>query len=260
MKKNLLISAIFILFTASGFSQLRPASEYLHKEEYAPKMNLFKVNLTALPLNNFSFQYERVFTKRFSAAISYRLMPEGTIPFKESIKRQIDSDDPDTERIIDNFTLSNFAVTPEIRFYLGKKGYGRGFYIAPFFRYAGYEGNNFEFFYDDENNVQQSISLRGSIKSNTAGIMFGAQWSLGRHFLLDWWILGPHAGFGKGDLTGISSRTLTADEQDQLRENLEDFEIPLVKKTVSVNANGATMNLDGFWSGIRAGISFGFKF
>lgn len=260
MKKIILISAFFILFTGSGYSQLRPAEEYLRKEEVAPKMNLLKVNLTALPLNNFSFQYERVFTKRFSAAISYRVMPQGTLPFKEYIKSQIDSDDPDTDRIIDNFTLSNFAVTPEVRFYLGKKGYGRGFYIAPFFRYSGYTGDNLEFMYDDDNNVEQSVSLKGDIKSSTAGIMFGAQWSLGRHLTLDWWILGPHAGFGKGNLTGVSSRTLSVDEQNQLRENLEDFEIPMVNKTVSVNANGAIVDLDGFWGGVRAGISFGIKF
>ena len=46
---------------------------------------------------------------------------------------------------------------------------------------------------------------------------------------------------------GISSKPLTIDEQNGLREALEDFEISLTNKTVNVNANGASMLLDGPW-------------
>ncbi len=43
-------------------------------------MNFIKVNLTSLPMMNFSLQYERVFTKRISGAVSFSLMPEKNIP------------------------------------------------------------------------------------------------------------------------------------------------------------------------------------
>jgi hypothetical protein len=53
---------------------------------------------------------------------------------------------------------------------------------------------------------------------------------------------------------------LSEDEQNSLREELSDLDIPLTKETVSVNANGASLKLDGPWAGVRAGISIGIKF
>lgn len=231
-----------------------------YNEEYKPKRNLIKLNLTGLPLRNYSVQYERVLSKRLSIALSYRNMPEGNLPMKDFIIENIDDPDQEAIDVINSFTISNYAITPEIRLYLGKKGYGRGFYIAPFYRSASYSGGNMIFHYQDDNNVDQSVTLSGDIKSQTFGLMFGAQWSLSRFLVLDWWIVGPHAGNGKGDLVGTSSQTMNADQQEELRQNLEDFEIPMVKKTVSVNANGATMSVDGAWAGVRAGISLGIKF
>jgi hypothetical protein len=143
---------------------------------------------------------------------------------------------------------------------MGKKGYGRGFYIAPFFRNANYAGGNLLFNYNDDNDVEQSITLSGDIKANTVGLLLGAQWSLSKFFVLDWWIIGPHYGKSNGELIGNSSRTLTPNEQEEIRQNLEDFDIPMVKKTVTVSANGAKMVVDGPWAGVRAGISLGIKF
>ena len=239
-------------------------SKEIHSQDYTygykPKMNLIKINLTGLPIRNYSLQYERVLNKVISVGISYRNMPEGNLPFKKKILNSFEESDTEGRNIINNFTLSNYAITPEIRFYLGKKGYGRGFYIAPFFRNAGYEGNNFDIIYQDENNIDQTISLSGDIKSNTFGILFGSQWSLSKYIVLDWWILGPHIGSGKGNLSGVSSRPLSQSEQADIKQTLEDFDIPLVDKKVTVSSNGAIMDLDGIWGGLRAGISFGIKF
>jgi len=283
MKKLILIPVVIVLATISlsaqrsynpGNSSLNDKDATLslntynsggesyntYNEEYKPKRNLIKLNLTGIPLRNYSVQYERVLSKRLSIAFSYRNMPEGNLPMKDFIIDNIDNPDQEAIDIINNFTISNYAITPEIRLYLGKKGYGRGFYIAPFYRSASYSGANMIFHYQDDNDVDQSVTLSGDIKSQTFGLMFGAQWSLSRFLVLDWWIIGPHAGNGKGDLIGTSSQTMTADQQEELRQNLEDFEIPMVKKTVSVNSNGATMSVDGAWAGVRAGISLGIKF
>ncbi len=226
---------------------------------YKPKMNLVKVNLTSIPIRNYLFQYERVLSKSISLAISYGTIPEGNIPLKKQILKFADNDE-ETERIFNSFMLTSYSVTPEIRFYTGKKGYGRGFYLAPFYRNAGYEGSNFLIDFDDEFGNNQTIDLSGKIKSNTFGILIGAQWSLSKHLVLDWWILGPHYGTGKGSFDGVSSRPLSQSEQQDLRQSLEDIDIPMVDKTINVTSNGATMDLDGFWGGLRAGISFGFKF
>ena len=226
---------------------------------YKPQMNMVKVNVTSIPIRNYLFQYERVLGKSVSLAISYGTIPEGNIPLKTQILKFTDNDE-ETERIFNNFRLTSYSVTPEIRFYTGKKGYGRGFYLAPFYRNSGYEGSNFIVDFEDEFGNNQTINLSGDIKGNTFGILLGAQWALSKHLVLDWWIVGPHYGNGKGSFNGLSSRPLSASEQQDLRQSLEDIDIPMVDKTVSVTANGATMNLDGFWGGVRAGISFGFKF
>jgi hypothetical protein len=102
--------------------------------------------------------------------------------------------------------------------------------------------------------------MSGKLTGNTFGLMLGAQWALGKHISLDWWMLGPQYGNGKGDFSGLASQPMTIAEQNDLRQQLEDFDIPLTTKIVSVNANGANVKLDGPFAGVRAGISIGIKF
>lgn len=226
----------------------------------APSMNLVKLNLTAIILKNYSIQYERVLSKPISVAVSFRLMPSTSIPFKDIILEEVGDDDPDTKEVIENLKVSNFAITPEVRFYVGRKGYGRGFYIAPFYRFASFKTNNLIFDFQNSANQESNISLSGTVTAHTGGLMFGAQWLLGKNMCLDWWILGPHYGAGKGDLSGLAKQPLTPDEQTQLRNELEDLDIPLTDKTVTVNASGAAIQLNGPWAGVRAGISLGIRF
>lgn len=226
--------------------------------ESGHQMNFIKLNLTSIALNNYSFQYERVLTKSISFAIGYRFMPESNIPFKSQLLSEV-GDDETSEFILNNSKISNMAITPEIRFYLGK-GHGRGFYIAPYYRYTKFKTDQFYFEYTDDQGDDQNFKLTGDISSHSGGVMFGAQWELGKYICLDWWILGGHFGTSKGELSGISSTPLSPTEQAEIHDILEDFEIPLVDTEVSVNSNKATMKLDGPWAGIRAGVSLGIKF
>lgn len=222
--------------------------------------NFIKTNITSIVLKNYSLQYERVISRKISVAVQYRLMPESGLPFKSTILKAIDDNDPDTKKIIEDFRMSNYAITPEIRLYLSRKGYGHGFYIAAYYRYASFTSNDFNVFYDDENNVQQSIKLSGKLTSNTGGILLGVQKVIGKIIVLDWWLLGPHYGSGVGNFTGVSSVPLSQTSQDNLRDQLNDIDIPLTDKTVFVNANGAAMKLDGPWGGLRMGLSLGIRF
>lgn len=222
--------------------------------------NIIKTNLASIALKNYSLQYERIINRKISIAVQYRIMPETGLPFKSSILKLIDDNDPDTKKIIEDFKMSNYAITPEIRLYLSRKGYGHGFYIAGFYRYASFTSNDFNVFYDDENNVQQSIKLSGKLTSNTGGILLGVQKTIAKIIVLDWWLLGPHYGSGSGNFTGITSAPLSQTSQDNLRDQLNDIDIPLTDKTVFVNANGAAMKLDGPWGGLRMGLSLGIRF
>lgn len=261
MKHPLVGLVLLALFSLSvpAFSQ-DVAPEKTDSSSSRHKMNIIKTNITGIPLRNYSLQYERVLNKRFSLALSYRIMPEGSIPFKSLITNSIEDGDQEAIDQIESLQLSNTAITAELRWYVGKKGYGRGFYIAPFFRHANHKASNVSIEYDSDLGGTEKVDLSGSLVSNTGGLLFGAQWFLGKAIVLDWWILGPHYGGGNGDLKGLTSSPMSAQEQDDLRQELEDIDIPLTTKTVYVDANGAAVKLDGPWAGIRAGISLGIRF
>ncbi len=263
MKKLLLITGLLLFCTLPNiFAQEQQVPDSENKVRI-PK-NYVKFNITSIALKNYSIQYERALTKTISLAFTFRDMPSTNLPFKSQILKQIDATDETARNAVNGVKIGNMAFTPEVRFYMGKKGYGRGFYIAPFYRYAKYEASELEFDYEYENDqneqVNASISMSGNITANTVGLMFGAQWALGKHICLDWWILGPHYGKSKGDITGIPSDAIPPEGQAEIRQTLEDLEIPMVKQTVEVSERRVNMKIDGPWAGVRAGISLGIRF
>jgi hypothetical protein len=169
-------------------------------------------------------------------------------------------DDQDTKNIIDQTKISNNAITPEVRYYLGK-GYGKGFYVAPFYRYVAFSTNQVPVSYSIAViGAKKAVNLSGDLSANTGGLLLGAQWLLGKHLSLDWWIVGAHYGSGKGNFIGVPDSPLSPTEQDEIRRNLEDIDIPLTHKTVTVTANNVAVKLDGPFGGLRAGLNLGFRF
>jgi len=260
MKSKIIFTAGVLLLSAAAFAQYeKPEKDKGESKSDKHPMNILKVNLTSIVLKNYSFQYERILNRKFSFALGFRTMPNGKLPLQSTLEKIV-GDDADAQKQIADFNLGNTAITPEVRFYVGKKGYGKGFYLAPFYRNATYKGSGLKFTYQNSLNVESTISMAGELKGNTFGLMLGSQWQLGKYITLDWWLLGPHYGNGKGDFTGKSSQPLTQTEQDDLRQELEDFEIPLTTKTVTVNASGANVKLDGPFGGVRSGIVIGVRF
>jgi hypothetical protein len=226
------------------------------------KMNIVKVNLMALALKNYSFQYERVLTKKISIALGVRTMPSSTLPFKDVFVDQFGISDPDNdlESTIRDVKIGNFAITPEVRFYLNKKGYGRGFYIAPYYRYAKFNSDELPITYTGDGGTDKTIKLKGDIATHSGGLMIGAQWHLGKVVTLDWWIIGAHYGTSNGTLNGVPSSSLSANEQTDIKNTIESLELPLTKITAEVSANNIKAIIDGPWGGVRAGLTIGIKF
>jgi len=75
----LLITCAIYIVTAQQLSQTNPTGPE------NTSMNFIKVNLTSLLIKNYSLQYERVLSRSVSAAISFRIMPETGLPFKNQI-------------------------------------------------------------------------------------------------------------------------------------------------------------------------------
>jgi hypothetical protein len=226
---------------------------------YQSRKNMFKFNATSLVFRNLQFQAERALNKTISLGFSFATISKGDIFFKDILLDAI-GDDPDIANMINSATVGYTSFTPEVRFYLGK-GFGKGFYLAPFYRSSKYtiaDAEVFEYELDDGN--FETLVVNGDLNSNTFGLLIGVQFNLGSRVILDWWIMGPHYGNSSGTLTGISSRTLSQTEQDRLLAELNDIDVPLSDTTYEVSANGARMINDGPWGGIRSGLSLGVRF
>lgn len=245
------LNLLLILF----FLAVQPISAQEIKKDSIQKIdkNIAKVNLIGFSING---QYERILSKRVSIALSYKILPNGKFLFRGLIP----TNDPQARESLDNLTLSNSAITPEVRFYLGKKGYGQGFYLAPFFRNAKFGGKGIGIDFTLDNGQTTTFNMEGNIKANTFGLLMGAQWKLGKNFWLDWQILGPHYGSASGSIIGKSTVPLSITERTNLENALKDINIPFGRENVSVSPTEAILRLTGAWAGLRTAISLGFDF
>lgn len=217
--------------------------------------NIVKLNLTALPLRSFDVQYERAVSRKTSFAVSLRVIPGGGIP----LLNQFSATDSDVSDEISKIRLSNFAITPEYRFYFGKHDGPRGFYVAPFVRYSSFSLSLPEYVIEDSNGSQgRTMSMDGNLRGISGGVMVGSQWKLGKQMYLDWWILGGGYGSSSGELTGTAQ--LSQSEQNDLRDDLESLDFPFFNTDVEVNSNGVRVDFGGPWMTLRGGLALGIRF
>lgn len=281
MKKNLLIMTA-VVFSFS--SQLKAKNEPLLKEQapafFSKKKNTFmrddapagtpknviKLNLSQLALTNISLQYERAFHKNFSAALGFSYLIPRSIPSQIFTPSENGS----------GYQLPKFdgwAITPEIRFYPGKKEKHQaphGFYMAPYFRYAKYgfksEYVDIDSITGDRNNYHVNASYSGF----TAGLMLGSQWMIGKHFSIDWWIVGGGYGQAKFRIHAESTDPgfyLTPQEQEDLKQDVRENTSELGtfgngEITVETTSNSATTTVTGLpMISLRGfGLTLGFSF
>ncbi len=226
--------------------------------------NSIKTNITSALLRNYSLQYERSLSKRFSLAVQYRFMPNGDIPLKNSIENYIETEDADDDEVL-NFLkksqIKGYAVTPEVRWYLGK-GYGKGFYIAPYYRYAQFNLESIPINFTLDSGTEEEAIAKIETKSHSYGLLLGVQWKIKNKFTIDWYILGAHTGNLNGDLNATASRNLTATEQQDLQQAIDDFQIDFLDFELkhTVKSNGVLTSFTGSNIGLRSGISIGYSF
>jgi len=219
-----------------------------------------KFNALGVVMRNYSFQYERMLTRKISANLGFRFMPKGKVPLLSAIESLINDELFDD---LNSITVGNTAITPEIRFYFGKKDGAIGFYFAPYVRFANYQITypNFEYEVYDESGAyleNKTIFLDGKANTTTAGFSIGTQWRIGKWVYLDWTILGPNYGGIDGILSG--SQSLNIYEQKGLREALEDIDVPFAETSATADTNGGQLKLTGPWAGIRTSLGIGIKF
>lgn len=228
--------------------------------------NVVKLQLTPLAINTFGVQYERMLSKKISIAVTGRY----TTKLSDMILDRIESsiDDPTSIRDLRSLDLKGSAITPEIRFYMGRHDGPRGFYVAPYVSYSNYDLGlpNFQIKMEEQApdgstvELTKLIDLDGKVKGFSGGLLLGAQWRFGKSVYLDWWFLGASYGTASGELNASVNETLDQEWQDAIKERLENLDVPLIKIEPTVHAHGVDSKISGPWAGIRSGLSIGIKF
>jgi hypothetical protein len=167
-----------------------------------------------------------------------------------------------------NVTVSNLSITPEARFYI--LGGMRGFYIAPYARFATMDLNvPIRYSNSSSGSLNKEADFVGKITSTSGGVMIGTQHQLFKKIVIDIWIIGGHYGSSHGDINATYTPTdpnnplVTHYEKQSIQNGINSINpAPFkVSGTVSQTTPTAHITVDGPWAGIRAlGINVGVRF
>ncbi len=258
MKKTLIIFVTISLLSVdiATAQEINDQTWNMNEAALLDGKTIIKANTLGWITRNFGFYGERVINKNISAVLGINFMPKGSIPFIGIFTE---------EKIVKDIQVNSFAFTPEIRFYLSNSGYGKGFYIGPYYKYERFNTDKLIAEYQSDNNVYQSIALDGKLITHSVGAIIGAQWLLGKNknITLDWTIIGAHYGTNRGTLNGFTSRPLSEQEQAGLKKKIEE-EINnsnfIKSEGVTVDEHSVQANIKSPWTFIRVALSVGYRF
>ena len=240
MKKLVFFFAVTIV-SGSVFSQAK----------LNDKKSMIKLNLSSFATKGVGLQYEYKVSKGITFALGYSTIPKGKVAFQSVIESSIN----DTNVNIGGIQLGTSILTPEVRFYVGKRGAFHGFYFAPYARISTYKMS----FPIDIESTNKTVLFDGKLNNTTGGLLLGSNFKLSKSLYLDWWILGASAGSAKGTL--VAATSLTPSEQTAFKDQLDGLDIALTTITSEVNAKGATIRTTGTMFGLRGlGFNLGIRF
>ena len=227
----------------------------LHAQKNVELNNMAKLNVSSLAFKSIHLQYERKIGKRTTLALGYSTIPTGSLAFQSFYEKQINN-----PRInISDFKLGTSILTPEFRYYYGKKGAFHGFYMAAYVRFGNYHIEG-PISYNSTTDSTKKAVFDGNIKMISGGILLGSSFVLSKNLYLDWWIAGGSLGTASGRVSAASDLH-NPDDQDGLKKALNSTSIPLTHIENEVTATGATVTSTGTVVGIRGlGINIGFRF
>jgi len=257
----------FVFIALGAFSLFLPTGGKTVAQDLK---NQVKVNLLPLIGKTVAVEYERALTERLTAGAMFSMRGENTI--LSGLDSYIDLndyiDDPDVVEILEKMTVKATSFALEGRFYTGKKGTFKGFYLAPYFKYADY-GASVPISVSVDNaqtGLEEDVEIltKGNMKAMTVGLGVGMQFKIGKRVSLDWRIAAPGYGIAKATVSGTHDRDLTPEQQQAFRNELNELEeedIPFLKiVSKEVGTRDLTFKTDSPWAGIRTGLSLGFTF
>lgn len=259
--KQLITILCVLLFITPNFSQDRNNEKGI-KVNNNPN-NQLKINFLPLIWNTYSLNYERKLAKRFTFGITGNYKPQGKPPLKNYIQKmfgELDQNYLNNEFDIDRLEYSTWSISPEFKYYLGKSGAFKGFYIAGF---AKYESLNIIYDYaleieTSDRHYLVDIPLKGDLLAFTGGLYLGVQFKLNENCYIDWQIIGGNFGSGKLDVSVFQN--LTTEEQEKIKEFALNIQEELSDINYDINEKGAKIWGAIPWVGLRTGLSLGYTF
>ena len=258
MKKILLVFLMIGLYGLNLKAQepTKPTGEEVPTRKNVVKLNLFPVGFKVI-----SMQYERQLHKNFSAALGVGALMERKLP--GFLVDLLSSSESFGLQEINQIKFRSFFVTPEIRFYRGKKTLHQaphGFYLGLYGRWSKFSIDQPFTFESTQNGVKtkESVLIRFSYGGTAGGLCMGAQWVIGR-VSIDWLIIGAHYGPGylKGEATGAS----IVNDPDGFKEAVDEVKIRNLKPIANIVGSTASITISGIpYVGLRSGLSIGFAF
>lgn len=191
------------------------------------RQKVLKVNLSAAVMGTATVQYERILGKRFSLALGVGYRPKSLFPYAKDLEKYVDFADGKIDYIsFDNVKkaeskIGMYHITPEIRFYFGRKEAPIGTYLSVFGKYNDFRGDVPVFVDTDYKGVPLRLELPvdTKIQTTSVGLMLGHQFRLGNRFTFDCYIIGAH--FGRVSVHGESNQNLEGFDDD-FRTRLRD--------------------------------------
>lgn len=200
----------------SGQTKKFSIDEY---DDDAPK-NVIKINTSQILFRNLSFQYERALHENLSVACGISFFLQRPLP-----KAYYSDDDPSGEGLRSP-VYGGWSITPELRYYpagdVDEHPSPHGFYIAAYLRYSKYKLTS-EFYENYSNGMRYGYDYKLEYKGTNVGLMLGSQWIIGKHFSIDWWIIGGGYGLARFKMEAVTSGyTMDASEQAEVQASVEE--------------------------------------
>lgn len=265
MKRTAFLLVASLMITLAATAQ---QSGYIKDGALLDGKTIVKANVSSPFLNTVGFTGERILTKNLSVVLGTSFMPSGPFPYINKIMDMTDADE-ETRDILSSVKINTFSFSPELRIYTGK-GYGKGFYISPYYRYEkfGLKNLSTEFTVENEGvSSSEDILFSGGLKTHSVGLMFGYQWLLGKNnnIVIDWTMLGGHYGTNSGNLNGKyqGDAPLTEENRQEAQQSLNEAlaDIPIIEAKGAINSdNSVDITTKGPWAFLRGSLSIGFRF
>ena len=209
--------------------------------------NLVKLNLPNLAFGNLTLNYERLLSARNSVALNVGVIPSQS--FFSALTNFVDA-----EATVPT-TFSGLTATVEYRFYSKKRSAGRGFYYAPYARYAQH---NVDFQSDIDGNL---ANVDARLSTVGLGGQIGIQWLIKDRVVIDWGILGLAAQWYNFESTFTSAGGDINFEE--IRAELEmEIDDSIISNSLEFtnDENSLQAKMPFLFGGARTYLAIGYKF